>query len=380
GSGIIISPDGDIITNYHVIANADFIEVTLADKREFVAHVIGTDQVSDIALLKIEAESLSHLLFTNSDSLKVGDWVLAVGNPFGLQSTVTAGIVSAKARDIDIIDKNDIGSYIQTDAVLNPGSSGGALVNAHGQLMGVSTAILSSTGNYQGLSFAIPSNVARKVVVDIKEFGSVQRGKIGAGIRDVNDDMAKKMGLPAVAGVYINTINLNSAASDAGLRKGDVIVNISGNKIQSAPSFYESINKYRPGDEITISYYRNEKISTCTLTLRNLLNTTDYVSVRKDKILRDLGIEIRDLNSIEKERVKSNGIMIISVSNGSVISQTNMEPGFIVESFNDIPISNSQEFIALIKNTADSVILRGFYERYPGQYPYSFNLESVQGN
>lgn len=380
GSGVIISDDGDIITNYHVIADADFIEVTLADKREFVAQVIGTDQVSDIALLKIEAESLSHLLFTNSDSLKVGDWVLAVGNPFGLQSTVTAGIVSAKARDIDILDKNDIGSYIQTDAVLNPGSSGGALVNSQGQLMGISTAILSSTGNYQGLSFAIPSNVARKVVVDIKEFGSVQRGKIGAGIRDVDDEMAKKMGLPAVAGVYINRINLNSAASDAGLRKGDVIINISGNEVNAVSSFYESINKYRPGDDITISYYRNGKLRSCSLQLRNLLNTTDFVSVRKDKILRDLGIEIRDLNSIEKERVKSNGVMIISVSNGSLMSKTNMEPGYIVESFNDIPVSNSQEFISLIKNTGDSVILRGFYERYPGQYPYSFTLGDIKNN
>lgn len=377
GSGVIISNDGDIITNYHVIANADFIEVTLADKREFVAQVIGTDQVSDIALLSIEAASLPHLLFSNSDSLDVGDWVLAVGNPFGLQSTVTAGIVSAKARDLDIVDKNDIGSYIQTDAVLNPGSSGGALVTADGQLMGISTAILSSSGNYQGLSFAIPSNVARKVVVDIKEFGSVQRGRIGAGITDVNDEIAKKIGLPAVEGVYLNSIHLNSAASEAGLQKGDVILSIAGQKIHSAPAFFEIINGYRPGDRVNLTYYRNGKSKSCYIILRNSLNTTDFVSVRKDKILRDIGIEIRDLNSLEMSRLNAKGVMIISVSNGSLVSKTNMEPGFIVESFNNMPIRNSQEFIALMKNTSDSVILRGFYERYPGQYPYSFSLKDI---
>ncbi len=376
GSGVIISSDGDIITSYHVIANADFIEITLADKREFVAKVIGIDPVSDIALLKIEAEQLPHLLFTNSDSLNVGDWVLAVGNPFGLQSTVTAGIVSAKARDIDIIDKHDIGSYIQTDAVLNPGSSGGALVNARGQLMGICSAILSSTGNYQGLSFAIPSNMARKVVVDIKEFGSVQRGKIGAGITDVNAEIAKKKSLPSVEGVLLNSVNLNSAASEIGLKKGDVIVEISGAKIKDTPSFYETINKYRPGDEILISYYRNGALRTHRLTLRNLLNTTDYISIRKDKILRDIGIEIRDLNSKEKKRVKAKGIMILSVSKGSIVSKTNMEPGFIVERFNNIPISNAQEFLSLLKNARDTVVLKGFYERYPGQYPYSFILDT----
>ncbi|MEL6123083.1 MAG: trypsin-like peptidase domain-containing protein [Bacteroidota bacterium] len=374
GSGIIISSDGDIITNYHVVKDADYIEVTLGDKREFVAEVVGIDEVSDIALLHIEASSLPYLLFADSDSLQVGEWILAVGNPFGLQSTVTAGIVSAKARDIDILDKNDVSSYIQTDAVINPGSSGGAIVNTNGQLMGISSAILSSTGNYQGLSFAIPSNVARKVVVDIKEFGAVQRARIGIAIAEVNADIAKKLRLKEIKGIHINSVNLNSAAAEAGIKRNDVIISIQDYPVSGNSEFYEQLNKYRPGDRITIKYIRQGREALTTLVLRNHLNTTDFVSVRNDKILRDLGIEIRDLNSIEKKRMNISGVMIISVSKGSTIYKTNMEPGFIVESFNDITIENSQEFISLIKNTEGDVVLKGFYERYPGEFPYSFEL------
>ena len=374
GSGIIVSSDGDIITNYHVIKDADYIEITLGDKREYAAEIIGVDKVSDIALLKIEASDLPYLLFANSDSLLVGEWILAVGNPFGLQSTVTAGIVSAKARNIDILDKNDIGSYIQTDAVTNPGSSGGAIVNTDGQLMGISTAILSSTGNYQGLSFAIPSNIAHKVVVDIKEFGVVQRGRIGIDISDVNAAIGDQLNLKNISGVHLNSVNLNSAAAGAGLKRNDVIVSIQNVVITNSSEFYEQINQYRPGDRINISYIRLGKNQKTSLTLRNHLNTTDFVPVRIDKILRDLGIEVRDLNSLEKNRMKTSGVMVISVSKGSTMDETNMEPGFIVESFNDIVINNSQELISRIKNTRGDVELNGFYERYPGKFPYSFIL------
>jgi len=375
GSGIIVSPDGDIITNYHVIEDADYIEITLGDKREFIAEVVGIDKQSDIALLHIEANSLPYLLFANSDSLHVGEWVLAVGNPFSLLSTVTAGIVSAKARNLDNLDKNDISSYIQTDAVTNPGSSGGAIVNTDGQLMGISTAIFSSSGNYEGMSFAIPSNVARKVQVDLKEFGAVQRGKIGIGINDVNAELAKKLNLENISGVMINSVNLNSAAAIAGLRRNDVVVGIQNTDILSTSEFYEEINQYRPGDDIKVEYIRKGAKKSTMLTLRNHLNTTDYIAVHKEKILSDLGIEIRDLNSIESKRLKAEGVMIISVSKGSTIYQTNMEPGFIVETFNNIPITNSQEFISLLKNTDANVELKGFYERYPGKFPYSFILD-----
>ncbi len=372
GSGVIISEDGYIVTNYHVVKDADFIEITLEDKREFVAEVIGTDESTDLALLKIEAKQLPSLVFANSDSLQVGEWILAIGNPFGLKSTVTAGIVSAKARSIDALSKNDIESFIQTDAVINPGSSGGALVNTDGLLMGIFTAIISSNGNYEGLSFAIPSNLARKVIIDLKEFGSVQRGKLGISVTDVNADIAKKLKLNQITGVHVSTVNLNSAAAEGGLKKNDVIIAIDGIDIKNSSSFYEVINQYRPGDKLTLQFIRKNQISEQSITLRNHLNTTDYISVRSDKELRELGIEIRDLNSIEKARINSEGIMIISISKGSVIANTNMEPGFIVEYFNDQKVNTTQEFIKLLKETTGSIKLMGFYERYPGRYPYTF--------
>lgn len=373
GSGVIISPDGDIVTNYHVIADADYIEITLEDKREFRAEVLGFDKATDLALLNIEASELPYQYFANSDSLQVGEWILAIGNPFGLQSTVTAGIVSAKARNLDIIDHNDIESFIQTDAVINPGSSGGALVTSEGALMGIYSAIISKSGNYEGLSFAIPSNLARKVVVDIKEFGAVQRGKIGVTVTDVNADNAEMVSLPFIKGVMISGVNLNSAAADAGLKRKDVISDVSGDEVLSTASFYEILNKYRPGDEIEITYYRKSKPYQVTMTLRNYLNTTDYIAVRSDKVLRDLGIEVRNLNTKEISRVNTEGVYVISVAKGSIIEETNMEPGYIIEYFNEIRIKDAQELISLLKHTEGDITLRGFYERYPDVYPYTFS-------
>ncbi len=372
GSGVIISDDGYIVTNNHVINNADFIEITLQDKREFVAEVIGTDESTDLALIKIEASNLPFIVFANSDSLKVGEWILAVGNPFGLQSTVTAGIVSAKARNIDALSKDDIESFIQSDAVINPGSSGGALVNSDGLLMGICTAILSSSGNYEGLSFAIPSNLARKVIIDLKQFGSVQRGKLGITVSDVNADIANRYGLTVIRGVQISSVNLNSAAAQSKLRRTDIILSIDQQGINNTSEFYEQINQYRPGDELVVEIFRRGSILQIPVTLRNHLNTTDYISVRTDKELRDIGIEIRDLNSIEKNRVKTTGIMVISISQGSKVAKTNMEPGFIVEYINDIKIESAQQFMDIIRSNTEKITMIGFYERYPGTFPYTF--------
>lgn len=374
GSGVIISENGYIVTNWHVIANADYVEITLEDKREFIAETISIDETTDIALLKIEALQLPALEFVDSDALQVGEWVLAVGNPFGLQSTVTAGIVSAKARNIDVQNKNDLESLIQSDAVINPGSSGGALVSTDGGLVGICTALLTKSGNYEGFSFAIPSNLVRKVVVDLKEYGAVQRGKLGISIHEVDADVANVNDLPFIKGVMINAINLNSAAADAGLRKTDVITKIQGKNINSASQFYEAINEHRPGDRIEVSYFRKGKYQKTMITLRNYLNTTDYITVRNDKILRDLGLEVRDLNSIEKTRIESDGVMVISVSKGSPIAKTKMQPRYIIEYFNDIKISNATEFVELLKKAKGPIELKGFYERYPGVFPYTFEL------
>lgn len=372
GSGVIISNDGYIITNYHVVANSAYLEISLEDKREFLAEIVGTDPLSDLALLKIESDKLPFVSFGNSDSLQVGEWVLAIGNPFGLQSTVTCGIVSAKARSLESVDKNDIDSYIQTDAVINPGSSGGAMINVHGELVGISSAILSSTGNFEGISFAIPSNVASKIVQDILEFGSVQRGKLGISLTEVDAETATRLGLNEINGILITGILFEGAAANAGLKKGDVILAINGIKLKSRSDFFENLNRFRPGDKLDIKFFRSGETKNAKVVLTNHLNTTEILSARQDKLIRELGLEIRDLSANEKMRTKSNGVIVVSIANGSPIHRTNMEPGYIIEYINGRTVQNSQDLINQLKLSMDSVLLKGFYERYPGEFPYKF--------
>ncbi|MCT4624236.1 MAG: trypsin-like peptidase domain-containing protein, partial [Schleiferiaceae bacterium] len=249
GSGVILSNDGYIVTNNHVIEGANKVLITLNDNREYEAEVIGADPTTDIALVKIEADDLSPIQVTNSDNVRIGDWVLAVGNPFNLTSTVTAGIVSAKGRSIGILDRQSaIESFIQTDAAVNPGNSGGALVNTSGQLVGINTAISTHTGSFEGYSFAVPSNIVKKVVEDIMEFGSVQRGFIGVNIVEVSQPLVDEMDLEVNSGVFIAELVEGGAAADAGLRKGDVITEVDGNEIARNAKLLEQIGKKRPGD------------------------------------------------------------------------------------------------------------------------------------
>ena len=255
GSGVIISSDGYIITNYHVVEDAGNYQVTLNNKQNLKARLIGTDPTTDLALLKVNARNLKGIEFGNSDIVQTGEWVLAVGNPFNLASTVTAGIVSAKGRNINIIEgEYSIESFIQTDAVVNPGNSGGALVNIKGELVGINTAILSETGGYEGYSFAIPSNLVKKVIRDLKEFGEVKRAILGVSIMDVDADMASDLELPNVAGVFVRRVNPNSSAETAGLRSGDVIVGINGTAVSSTAELQEQVARYRPGDTISVEF------------------------------------------------------------------------------------------------------------------------------
>ncbi len=260
GSGVIISSDGYIITNFHVIEGTNRYNITLQDKREYRATLIGTDPTTDLALLKIEAEDLPTVKFGNSDNVEVGEWVLAVGNPFNLASTVTAGIISAKGRNINILaDRYSIESFLQTDAVVNPGNSGGALVNATGKLVGINSAILSETGVFEGYSFAIPANLVKKVIEDLKDFGEVKRAILGVTIRDVDDNRANRLGLASVTGVVIQEVNPSSSAEVAGLKSGDVIVSVNGRNINSTPELQEQVARFRPGDRISVDYIRNGK-------------------------------------------------------------------------------------------------------------------------
>ncbi len=375
GSGVIISREGHIVTNYHVIERASHVEITLNNKKEYLAEIIGTDPVTDLALLKIEASGLPFLIFGNSDRMNVGEWVLAVGNPFGLQSTVTAGIVSAMARSLEVGDfSNTIESLIQSDVVINPGSSGGALLNQYGELMGINTAIISASGNYEGISFAIPANIARKVVFDLKQFGAVQRAKMGITLRDVDANLADLLEMDEIKGVFVAAASFNGAAHEAGIRRGDVILKINNREVNTTPEFTEKLNEFRPGDNISIEFVRKNSMRKTEVLLKNHLNTTDFVAIKNNSKLRSVGIEIRNLNSTEKDRMNIEGVYVVSVSKGSRAEKSNMEPGFIIERVNNQKVRSDQDLIRLLDSTKTEVRFEGFYERYPGKFPYELDL------
>ena len=373
GSGVIVSNNGYIVSNHHVVKNASRIEVTLNDNREYSAKLVGTDPTSDVALLKINGDNLPYLQFANSDDLTIGEWVLAIGNPFRLQSSVTAGIVSAKARRINILESmTGIESFIQTDAAVNPGNSGGALINTNGKLVGINTAIMTYSGRYEGFSFAIPANLVKKIVYDIREYGAVQRGWMGITIVDVDADRAKEAQLDFVKGVYIALVNNESAAEAAGLQKGDIILSVNQKETPATPEFMELVAQHRPGDRINIRYSRNGRINNTSVVLRNHLNTTDFVAVRKDKVLNDLGFELRDLDRSEKSRLKTDGVMVVSIYQNSIIDETNMDPGYIITKVNGQDIASVEDAVEIL-NANREIRLEGIYENHSGSFLYKFD-------
>lgn len=374
GSGVIISRNGYIVTNRHVIDDGDKIEVTLNDKREFVAEVIGTDPSTDLALIKIKATDLPFLSFGNSDKLSVGEWVLAVGNPFNLESTVTAGIVSAKGRNINILEGDyTIESFIQTDAAVNPGNSGGALVNSIGDLIGINTAIITRSGRYEGYSFAVPSNLASKVINDLREYGEVQRAILGVNIEPIDNKLAESLKLPSVEGVHIKEVTKGGSADLAKLKPGDVIVTINGKKTSTMPALQEQIGRYRPGDMITVQYYRKGKLARTKITLKNRNNSIAMSANHRDEFLLELGFELRDLAPSEERRVPLKGVKVISIYRGSKIERTEMDPDYIITKVNDLRVKNLKETVEALKEAKDKVLLEGFYENYPGEYYYTFS-------
>lgn len=341
GSGVIISEDGYIVTNNHVIDGAEKLEVTLNDNRKFNARVIGTDPNSDIALLKISATKLTPIIFANSDNVKVGEWVLAVGNPFGLNSTVTAGIVSAKARGVSKGNNVGIESFIQHDAAVNPGNSGGALVNVNGELIGINTMIYSQTGNYAGHSFAIPSSVVNKIVTDIKQYGSVQRAVLGIQFTELDDDKAKEENITATTeGIYVNKVTDRSAAKEAGLREGDVIIGINGTEIKNRGQMLEEMSKLRPGDKATVKYIRDNKVKTTTVIFKNDQGTTN---ITKNSDFTSLGCAFLSLTAEEKEELGiSNGVKVTGLKAGK-FKDAGITNGFVITDINNIRVSNQDE-------------------------------------
>ncbi len=378
GSGVIVSTDGFIVTNNHVIEEGDKFEVTLNDRREYRATLIAADVSTDIALLKIEETGLPYLQFGNSDSLRVGEWVLAVGNPFNLSSTVTAGIVSALGRSIDVLEgEYSIESFIQTDAAVNPGNSGGALVNTNGDLVGINTAIMTRSGRYEGYSFAIPANLVRKVIKDLREFGEVKRGLMGVRIGPVNGKIAAEAGLPSVEGVLINAVTTNGGAADAGLKSGDVITSIDGVKINTVPQLQEYVGRLRPGMRIKVQYYRSGKSQIAYIDLKDKQQSRGYtVSNEGETLAKDLGLHLRELSTDERRRMRVLGAYVAKVEPNSPVSQTQMEAGFIITRVDNVKVASVKEVMDLIyRKKGFDVFIEGIYEEYEGDFYYTFQVK-----
>lgn len=350
GSGVIISPDGYIITNNHVIENAESVEVTLNDNRKFTAQIIGRDPGSDIALLKIKADNLPCIKYGDSEQLRLGEWVLAVGNPFNLTSTVTAGIVSAKGRSFTPPDGTyRIESFIQTDAALNMGNSGGALVNTKGLLVGITSAIISPNGAYAGNSFAIPVTVVKKVVDDLREFGQVQRALIGVSIKDVESADATDLNLPEVKGIMITDINEGGAAENAGMKKNDVIVKLDGHNVNTVSELQEQVGKHRPGDNVTVTYYRSGKENSVPVILRNSAGTTSVVTAETDGTVV-FGAKLESLNATDKQTYRIDyGVKVKELGDGK-FRDIRMAKGYIILSVNGKKVKTPAEIRQFTNN------------------------------
>lgn len=372
GSGVIITEDGFIITNNHVVENAEKVEVTLNDNRSFPARVIGTDPSTDLALLKIEESKLPFIPYGNSDDLKVGEWVLAVGNPFNLTSTVTAGIVSAKGRNIGILpDQFKIESFIQTDAAVNPGNSGGALVNTRGELIGINSAIASNTGSYTGYSFAIPSNLVRKVIDDLAEFGNVQRAFIGVSIRDLDAKLAEEKGIKVTQGVYVSGLSEGGAAANAGMEEGDIIVRVGDVAVNSTPQLQEQIGRFRPGDKVNLTVIRNGKEQPFTLTLRNREGETTLM--QKEGPLNLLGATFENAGKDEKQRLGlQGGVKVTKLTSGKLLT-SGVREGFIITSVDKKPVLTTDDLSNALKTKQGGVLLEGIYPNGLRAY-YGFGI------
>lgn len=369
GSGVIIGSDGYIVTNNHVVEDAEELKVVLNDQRTYDAVIIGVDPTTDVALIKIEATQLPTVKFADSDQVRIGEWVVAVGNPFSLTSTVTAGIVSAKGRSIDILREKSqyaIESFIQTDAVVNPGNSGGALVNINGDLVGINTAISSPTGVFAGYSFAVPSKIVAKVVEDLKEFGVVQRAYLGARIVELNTEFAKEKGIDRDNGVYIAGVTAKSAAADADLREGDVIVAVNGIPTLRNSELLEQLGRRRPGDRVTISIVRDGKAKDVSVELKNQANTVAAVTAETAPALYDrLGAEIGTISEEGAQELDiDGGVQIVRLRKGILTEQTRVREGFIITEIDGQPVTDVADVENLLNGRKGAVAIKGIY---PGQ-------------
>lgn len=386
GSGVLISDDGYIVTNNHVISDgregvADEITVTLHNKKTYKAKVIGRDPSSDLAVLKIDGSGLPYMIYGNADNLKLGQWVLAVGYPLSLETTVTAGIVSAKGRTIGINSRQSdspVENFIQTDAAINQGNSGGALITTDGQLVGINSAILAPNGTYAGYGFAIPVNIVKKIVNDLIEFGDVRRGYLGISYNpnpSQNEMLVKQAGQKDGQGVYVQQVPNDGAAYSAGLKKGDVITKINGNPVWSGIEMSGQIASFKPGEKVPVTYLRGGKEYTANITLKAEKSKIDisYTEIIGDR----LGLELEDLSSANASKYEvEGGVVVKKIREGGSFSGTRMEEGFVITSVNGRPIKNAQEFAQALSYSSDGRIrLEGIYPNYSGTYTYQVTLD-----
>ncbi len=376
GSGVIISPDGYIVTNNHVVQDATSIEVVLNDKRSYKGTVVGADPSTDLAVLRIDEKSLPYLAYGNSDDLQIGEWVLAVGNPFNLTSTVTAGIVSAKARNINILGSPEnpaIESFIQTDAAVNRGNSGGALVNTRGELIGINAAIASGNGYYAGYSFAIPVNIVKKVVGDLLDFGEVQRAFLGVNIREIDSKFAQEQGLKQLRGVYVADVLDDGAARNSGIQKGDIITSIEGVTVNSTSELLENVSRYRPGDKVSVSVNRNNDAKTFTVILKNKNGNTAVVKKEKSDIVSMLGAKFENASPDLLNRLGiKNGVQVKNLGDG-ILRDAGIREGYVITEIDKKPIHSATDIESALTDKKGGVLIEGVYPNRTRAY-YGFGL------
>ena len=388
GSGVLITEDGYIVTNNHVVDGADELNVTLANKKTYKGTVVGTDASSDLAVIKIEGRGFPYLVYGNSDDAKLGQWVLAIGYPLNLDVTVTAGIISAKSRSIGINTRqslNPVESFIQTDAAVNPGNSGGALINTNGELIGINSAIASPTGSYAGYSYAIPVNIVKKIITDIVKFGTVQRAYIGINYpsENLSEEQAKELekeigtSYREGEGVFVTGVPEGGAAFSAGLKKGDIVTKINGVAVSSGPELQEQVSRYKPGDKITLAYMRGGRETTANLTLKNKAGNTDVV--KTTGILQKLGAE---LVAVDSKTAAANqiagGVVVRKISEGGLLKRTRMQEGFIITSVDGQEIKTVADLDKILsQNKGRKIKIEGVYPGFENTYPYPLDLSDI---
>ena len=376
GSGAIVSEDGYIVTNNHVVAGADEINVTLSNKKTFKGKVVGADPASDLAVIKIDAKNLPFLVYGNSDEVKVGQWVLAIGYPLTLETTVTAGIISAKGRTLEINRRQSdapVEAFMQTDAAVNPGNSGGPLVTTDGKLIGINSAIASPTGSYAGYSFTIPVNIVKKIIADLMKFGTVQRAYLGIEYapESISDEEKEKNGIESGEGVYVVTVRETGAAVSAGIKKGDVITKVNGVPVLNAADMVGQIATFRPGDKINITYRRDGKEVTSPVTLKNISGTTEVV---KTSAIDKLGASFKDLNKDVAKEIGVSGGVVVAEIKGGIMSKVRVQEGYVILKANGKEVKSVQEFAKVIDGASGSVKLEGVYPGYEGIHTVVINL------